>query len=346
MAFRDLVDQDYAVMLLRTAARGGRVSHAYMFVGPPGVGRLDTAVALAQLLNCERPSDDDACGQCRPCTLIAKGQYADVRIVDIKRGLLLHDDPDERKKKVISIEQIRALRREVVYPPLEGRWKVYVFVDADQMQIEAGNSLLKVLEEPPARVVIILIAESTVPMLPTVVSRCQLVRFALVPAPAIEEALTARHGVPKGKARFIAALSGGQLGKAITWATSDDALQMRERMLDLLQRLEHADSLDRLDAAEALAKEKDGLADLLDIALFWYRDVLVWQESQDESLLINLDRRDAIAKLAAQIPAQVLTARIDAVEEAKEAIRRNVHPRLALETLFLRLTPPTQPSIR
>jgi DNA polymerase-3 subunit delta' len=346
MAFRDLVDQDHAVMLLRSAARGGRVSHAYLFVGPAGVGRFDTAIAFAQRLNCERVADDDGCGQCRTCTLIAKGQYPDVRVVDVKRGLLLHDDAEERKKKIISIEQVRALRREVVYPPLEGLWKVYVFVDADQMQIEAGNSLLKVLEEPPPRVVIILLAESTVPMLSTVVSRCQLVRFSLVPASAIEEALVARYNVPKGKARFLSALAGGQLGKAITWATSEGALQMRERTLELLQRLEHADALDRMDAAEGLAKEKDTLGDLLDIALFWYRDILVWQESQDESLLINLDCKEMISKLAAQVPTRALTARINAVEEAKDSIHRNVHPRLALETLFLRLTPPPQPSIR
>jgi DNA polymerase-3 subunit delta' len=345
MAFRDLVDQDHAVMMLRSAARSGRVSHAYLFVGPPGVGRFDTAVAFAQRLNCERVANDDACGQCRACTLIAKGQYPDVRVVDVKRGLLLHDDAEERKKKVISIEQARALRREVVYPPLEGRWKVYIFVDADQMQIEAGNSLLKVLEEPPPSVVIILLAESTVPMLATVVSRCQLVRFSLVPAPTIEEALISRHNIPKGHARFVAALAGGQLGKAITWATSEDALQMRERTLELFQRLEHADALDRMDAAEGLAKEKDTLGDLLDTALFWYRDILVWQESQDESLLINMDYKDVISKLAGEVPAAVLAARISAVEEAKEAIRRNVHPRLALETLFLRLTPPPQPSV-
>lgn len=344
MAFRDLVDQDHAVMLLRSAARGDRVSHAYLFAGPPGVGRFDTAVAFAQLLNCERITDGDACGSCRTCTRIAQGQHPDVRFVDVDRGLLL--DPADTTKTAIGIDQIRALRKEVVYPPYEGHWKVYILVNADRMLAEAGNSLLKVLEEPPPRVVIILIAESTVPMLPTVVSRCQLVRFLLVPAPAIEEALIARYNVPKGKARFIAALAGGQLGKAITWVTSEDALQMRERTLELLQRLERADALDRLDAAEEMAKEKDALQDLLDIALFWYRDVLVWQESQDESLLINLDRKDTIAKLADEIPAQTLTARIDAVEEAKEAIRRNVHPRLALETLFLRLTPPPQPTRR
>lgn len=343
MAFRDLVDQDHAVMLLRSAVRSDRVSHAYLFVGPPGVGRYDTAIAFAQLLNCERPADGDACGECRACRLIAEGKHSDVRTVDVERELWL--DPENTTKTGIGIEQVRALVRDSAFPPLEGRWKVYIFVDAEKMQAPAGNSLLKVLEEPPPRVIIVLIAESTVPILPTVVSRCQLVRFSLVPAPAIEQALIERFKVPRGRARFIAALAGGQLGRAINWATSPETLAVRNQMLDLLGRLETADALDRLDAAEELARQKDDLPDLLDIATFWYRDLLVWQETKDESLLINLDRQEAIEKLAPQIPADILSARINAVDEAKEALRRNVHPRLVLETLFLRLTPPPAPTL-
>lgn len=330
-------------MLLRTAVRSARVSHSYLFVGPPGVGRFDAALAFAQLLNCERP-DGDACGECRACKRIAAGQHPDVRVIDVDRGLLL--DPEDSTRTGIGIKQVLALRHEVVYPPYEGRWKAYIFVNADKMTTEAANSLLKVLEEPPPRVVIILIAESTVPLLPTVVSRCQLVRFILMPAPTIERALVDRLGVSKGRARFIAALAGGQFGRAVVWATSEEALQRREQMLDLLDRLERADTLERLDAAEELAREKEQLPELLDIALLWFRDLLVWQQTGSEEQLINLDRRDRIVELAAQLPAAVLNARIDAVEEAKEALRRNVHPRLILETLFLRLAPQIEPTRR
>ncbi len=346
MPFRDLIDQDHAVMLLRNAVRSGRVSHAYLFAGPSGVGRYDAAVAFAQRLNCERPSGDDACGECRSCRRIADGQYPDVRTVDVERGLLLDDNPDERKKKVISIEQARALRRDVAFPPLEGRFKVYIFVGAERMQTEAANSLLKILEEPPPQVVIILIAESTVPMLPTVVSRCQLVRFSLIPAPAIEQALISRYRLDRGRAHFIATLAAGQLGKAVTWATSEETLQWREAMLDLLEQLETADPLARMDAAEAQAKDKDRLAELLDLALFWYRDLLVWQETHEEAHLINLDRRERITRLAGRLSAAVLSERITAVEEAKDDLQRNVHPRLLLENLFLRLTPPPEPAAR
>lgn len=343
MPFRDLVNQRHAVLLLRAASRRGHVSHAYLFAGPAGVGRSEAAVAFAQLLNCQRPAADDACGECRPCRLIGSGQHPDVRTVDVDRGLLL--DPQDTTRTVIGIDQVRALRRDVSFPPLEGRAKVYIFAGADRMQPDAANSLLKILEEPPPQVVIILIAESTVPMLPTVVSRCQLVRFSLIPAPEIEQALT-RRAVDPARARFISILAGGQLGKAVTWAASPEALRWREQALDLLEQMETADLLERLDAAEVWAKDKDRLADLLDAALFWYRDALVFQELADPTRLINLDRADRIAALAASLPGPLLSQRIRALEEAKDDLRRNVHARLLLEHLFLQLAPPGEPAAR
>lgn len=343
MPFRDLVDQDHPIFLLRTAVRTDRVSHAYLFVGPAGVGRRGAALAFAQLLNCERP-DPDACGDCRSCALIASGQHPDVRVIDIERGQRL--DPEDTTTTGIGIKQVLALRREVVFPPFQGKWKVYIFVDAESMTTEAANSLLKVLEEPPQRVVIILIAESPMPLLPTVVSRCQLVRFSLVPVPAIERTLIDRYKLPASKARFVAALSGGQLGRAVEWVTSEEAQQRRETMLDLLDRLEDADPLDRLDAAEQLSKEKDQLPELLEIALFWYRDILVWQQTASDERLINLDRKERIVARAASLPPAVLNARLVALEDAKDALQRNVHPRLLLETLFLRMAPPTEPTVR
>src|SRR2546422_11274466 len=231
MPFRDLVDQDHAVLLLRTAVRSSRASHAYLFVGPRGVGRHRTAIAFAQLLNCER-ADSDACGQCRACTLIASGQHPDVRVVDVAGGRVL--DPEDTTKTGIGIKQVLALRREVVYPPYQGRWKVYVLADAETMTTEAANSPPKGLEEPPDRVRIILISESKVALLPTGVSRCQLVRFSLIPAPAIERALVERHGVPKGRGPLVAALSGGAPGRAARWGASEARPQRARRVLALL----------------------------------------------------------------------------------------------------------------
>jgi len=340
MPFRDLVDQDHAVMLLRAAVRSGRIAHAYLFAGPAGVGRRDTALAYAQFLNCERQTTD-ACGECQACRLIARGQHPDVRVIDVARGLVL--DPEDTTKTAVGLKQVLALRREVVYPPYQGRWKVYIIADADTMTTEGANSLLKILEEPPPQVIMVLLAESTIALLPTVISRCQLLRFSLVPAAAIEQVLIDRYSLPRGRARFLAALADGRLGRAVTWATSGEPLQLRDSVLDLLERMAHADPLERLDAAESLAKDRMIVSEVLEIALFWFRDLIVWQETADESMLINLDRKEAIAAHARDISPAVLSHWIQAVDEAKDALRRNVHPRLILETLFLRVSVPTMP---
>lgn len=334
MAFRDVVNQDHAVLLLRSAVRAGKVGHAYLFVGPSGVGRRTLALAFAQLLNCERP-DGDACGECVACQKIARGNHPDVRVLDIAHGQYLEAPSKDHKGKEIPVDQIRALRQDAVFPPYEGRWKVYIIADAERMNASAANSLLKTLEEPPARVTFILVAESSVALLPTIVSRCQLIRFSFLKTDDIERALMGRWALTSDRARVLAVLADGRLGRALEWAASEERLEARDRLLDLLPGLETSDLIARLDAAEALAKDPELLPELLDLAVLWFRDLLVWKQLQEPSLLTNRDRQAQIARLAGDCTDAMLGARIEAVEAAKESLRRNVNPRLALEKLFL-----------
>jgi DNA polymerase-3 subunit delta' len=334
MGFQDVVNQDHAIFLLRSAVRAGKVGHAYMFVGAAGVGRRSLALAFAQLLNCERP-DGDACGECGPCRKIAGGTHPDVRILDIAHGQFLEAPGKDYKGKEIPIDQIRALRHDAAYPPYEGRRKVYIIADAERMNANSANSLLKTLEEPPARVTFILIAESSVALLPTIVSRCQLVRCTYLRADEIERALVDRHDIPKDRARVLALLADGRLGRALEWAKSEEKMEARDRLLDLLPALETGDLISRLDAAETLSKEGDLLSELLDLAVFWYRDLLIWKQLQQPAVLTNRDRQSQVEHLAPTYTEAMLSTRIEALEDAKDGLRRNVNPRLALEKLFL-----------
>jgi len=339
MAFRDVVNQDHAVLLLRTAVRVDKVGHAYLLVGPAGVGRRALAMAFAQLVNCDRP-DGDACGDCGPCRKIAAGNHPDVRVLDIAHGKFLETPGKEYKGKEIPIDQIRALRHDAAFPPYEGKRKVYIIADAERMNPSAGNSLLKVLEEPTARVTFMLIAESSVALLPTIVSRCQLVRCTFLRADDIERALVGRHAISPERARVLSVLADGRLGRALEWAESEERLEARERLLDLLPALEGGDLLARLDAADTLLKEAqrgegDLLPELLDLAEYWYRDLLVWKQLAQPALLTNRDRQDQIERLASAYTDAALGARIAAIEEAKDALKRNGNPRLVLEKLFL-----------
>jgi DNA polymerase III subunit delta' len=242
------------------------------------------------------------------------------------------------ERRAVVIDQIRDLKRDAAYPPYEGRRKVYIIEDTDQMRAEAANSLLKVLEEPTASTVIILLSTSTEALLPTLVSRAQLVRFTLVGLEEIVRALVSRAAVPVERARFLAAVAGGRPAVALEAAEAgDEPFARRHAVLATLRAVQRGDIVAGLDAAEAVARQKDEIEGWLDIASLWFRDLAVWRMTGDADLLANVDLRDDVAREAESARAADLTRAVDAVEEAKAALRRNSNPRLILETLFTQL---------
>ena len=329
MRFAELIDQRRARALLQGALRSGRVSHAYLFVGPFGVGRLATARAFAQALLCAE-GGEDACGRCAACRKIAAGAHPDLRVIA----------PGGRteygaERRAVGIDQIRELKREAAYGPYEGPRKIFIIEDAEALRAEAANSLLKIVEEPPSGVVMILITESTDALLPTLVSRSQPIRFSFVPAREIADALAARCGVPADRARFLAALAGGRVGAALAAAASgDEPFDRRREVLGTLDAVLRGDAVARLDAAEAVARQRDDIERWLDIALLWVRDVVVWQVTRDEAQLANLDSRGEVEAWAGWAAPEGLRRAVAAIEAAKADLLLNVNPRLVLETLF------------
>jgi DNA polymerase-3 subunit delta' len=220
--FRDILGQERVISHLKTAMAKGRLSHAYLFVGPQGVGKASVARALAAALNCAQPrADGDACGECPSCRRLQAGTHPDFLVIS----------PPESKAQ-IGIGQIRELRRLTEYPPW-GAWRVAVIKPAEALTAQndaAANALLKTLEEPPDRHVLVLTALGEADLLPTVVSRCHKLAFAPLPAPLVAQELVKRRGLPPARAALLAALSGG------SWAGPEPGpggAQRRQVLADL-----------------------------------------------------------------------------------------------------------------
>jgi len=321
MLLQEILGQDVAVRQLRNAVKHDRISHGYLFVGPSGAGRLTTALAFAQALNCLDRVDGDGCGRCASCLKLVHGNHPNLNLIQ----------PDG---STVKIQQIRAVQQSAQYRQLEEGWKVFIFPEAEKMTPPAANSLLKTLEEPPANTVMILIANHTAGLLPTVLSRCQKISFPPLSTAVIQEILVNRHQVDPDQANYLAALAGGSMAAAIAAAESSELLQWREEALGILAEIQSPNG-NLFALAEKLEKEKDRLGTLLETMIWWYRDVLLWRETQDKSLVINADKTDDLAK--ENLHTRQLVGAVQRLHEAGRHLQQNANVRLTLETLFIEI---------
>ncbi|RLG11565.1 DNA polymerase III subunit delta' [Candidatus Pacearchaeota archaeon] len=197
----DILNQESAVNLLKLAIKKDRISHAYLFTGPKGVGKETTAQAFLYHLYCKE-NPENPCGSCIGCKKIDKNIHPDI----------LKILPE---KKEITIKQIREVNSYIRYGPIEGRYKVIIIKDAEKMNAEASNALLKSLEEPPSYVIFILLCENFSQLLPTIVSRSQIVRFRNLPNSVIAKVLKKYYFFEESVAETLAEISQGSLGRAI-----------------------------------------------------------------------------------------------------------------------------------
>lgn len=221
MRLADVLHQERAVSIIRRALRSGRAHHAYLFAGPDGVGKELAAQALAARLLCEAAAaaEADACSACPACRLCAAGNHPDLHVID--RGLhRYHPDPRVRRTKGLFLG-VDVVRHFLIGPsnttPARGIARVFVVRDAERMNEEAQNALLKTLEEPPGRARLLLVTASAMRLLPTIRSRCQTIPFELLPTPFVEQRLLAAGGLSGPQAFTLARLAAGRVGAALAW---------------------------------------------------------------------------------------------------------------------------------
>jgi DNA polymerase-3 subunit delta' len=325
--FRDILGQERVLNYLKAALSRGRLAHAYLFLGPEGVGKESVARALAGALNCTEPLEDgDACGVCPSCKRLAAGTHPDF--------LIIRPTSKERPPKIV-IEQIREFRRVTAYPPVAGGWRVALIKPGEDLKDESANALLKTLEEPPAQNLLILTAGVEADLFPTVVSRAQKLAFTPLPYPLITRELIRRELSPS-QAALLAALSGGSLGRALAMEP-EELLRQRQQVLTDLKSLSQGNATTALDWAQVLAKAPQETDTFILLTQLWYRDLLLLSHRAPERLLAHQDQLANLQAEAAQNQQKLWLAKLAALNEAQRHLRANLNPELTLDLLGFRL---------
>ena len=318
MGFADITGQQKPLTVLRAALANRRLHHAYLFVGPEGVGKHTVAADLAKAIHCSE-LNNDFCDGCVNCTRIADGNHPDVRVIEPLAG-----------KKEIGIAQIRELERELSYRSFTGKHKVAVIDPASLMNSSSQNALLKTLEEPPQDSLIILIATHAGGLLPTLRSRCLRLSFAPLARQEVAGYLQARQGMSSADAEFVAALGMGSIGAALS-LEKDELVEKRRIWTGMLGSLKVKDYHGAMIAAEALASHRDDALKFLKWAASWYRDLLIHGIDNNSDELVNLDMREQIAQQSADGNVEQKLRAFSQSAGAAARIQRNLNRRMVLE---------------
>ena len=312
------VGHDWAIDLLQHALKNGRLAHAFLLVGPEEIGKSTLATELAAALNCS--GAEPPCQACLACRKTLSGTHPDVTRVEPQNGR-------------IKIDQIRDLQRQVSLSPYEGRTRVCLITDLHLATTEAANALLKTLEEPPPRVILVLTATDIGLLLPTVVSRCQVLALRPVATEVIIRLLCDHEHCSPEQATMIARWAAGRIGWALCAARDPGLLSARQQQMDNLVTLLNQKRVERLRMVEGLSK-RENLHEILQLWQVWWRDVVL-VASNCADLVTNSDRMDTLHLLAQAYGIGSAGSAYRNVGSTLEMLEQNVNPRLALEGLVL-----------
>src|SRR6266498_5114104 len=321
----NLIGHEWAVDMLKKHVVHGTMRHAYLFAGPPGIGRRTLALRFAQALNCQSPTAPGIpCGECRNCKQIAAMQHPDLTIIQA-----------DSEGGIIKVDQIRDARHALTLKPYTANYRVTLFLRFQEANDSASNALLKTLEEAPSYAVLILTADNPEQLLPTIISRCEVLRLRPLRIEKVREDLESR-GIESHRANLVAHISGGRPGYARRLIERESLLEKRDERLNELQSLISASRVEKFAYADKLARDKESMRQVILIWLSYWRDIML-RTAQAETPLVNVDRNVEIENLAGKLDLSVTRRVVRGLEDVLEKMERNVNSRLLVEVLLLDL---------
>ncbi|WP_066503971.1 DNA polymerase III subunit delta' [Abyssisolibacter fermentans] len=325
MKYDDIIGHDKIIQNLKDIIINDKVVHAYLFRGAKSLGKSSIANIFAKTLLCEKKGSSP-CNKCSACIKFDHGNHPDFSII-------------KSEGKYIKKGQIDEIQNSINLFPYEGDKKVYIIKDANNMTVEAQNSFLKTLEEPPNHAIIIMTCVNSYNLLPTIVSRTQIFTFFPVETTKIKEALINKCEVKEEEAEFITSFSNGIVGMALKEYRTQKFKDLRNKIISIVTNLIKDVDCNIFEVTEFFIENKDDLDQILDILLIWLRDLLIIKLTNvhNKYIIINKDKYDILISQAEKITKNKLTDIVDIVEEAKYNIKANANSKLNLDVMLLRL---------
>jgi DNA polymerase-3 subunit delta' len=326
MPFSSLVGNERIKKRLRRAVAEDRVGHGLIFAGPAGVGKHNFALALAEALNCERPQEGDACGNCIQCRRIQAREHADVRTIS----------PDGQ---FVKIGQMREMSSEAQFRPYEGRRRVFIIDEAHRLREEAANSILKTLEEPPPTSLHILVTSKPYMLLETIRSRCQMLNFAPLTTRELESHLAANFRRPIEETRLLARLARGSIGSAL----EIDLGEYRDKRRQMIELIEAAgvsrDAVKLLAQAEYVGRklEREEMEKHFDTLLTLLMDLFHLKLGRPADSIVNLDVAERLSRIAEVLSLEFIIDWVGKIEELLQGLARNLNRHIAVEAMLVSL---------
>lgn len=337
MTFERIQGQKAVVETLLNAVAHDRLAHAYLFIGPTGVGKKKTALALAQAIFC-RGKPREGCGVCAACVSALAGTHPDLTIL-----------APEAEKQSLVIDQVRELQRLLILKPVLGGKKIAILEEAHLLTAQAQSALLKLVEEPPGDALLMLLTVNSATLSRPLLSRCQQVRFSALPVAVVETLLVQEHGKEAAVAHALALHSRGSVGRALAL---DPEVFMEEcrYVEEELRKLPKTSFTDLSRFAEWLVADRvrksathpeagatRPTGDRLELVLSWYEEVFRCAVLGQEGIVRYRDRSSAVAEMATALGVAGALRQLTLIYDTIQALGRNANRRLAVEDMLLQL---------